>query len=65
VKPDALDLYKANLAVQRRTRIVQRQRRIQLLEGLLRITPEEDQQEVLNSEIGILRAEIEAEGADT
>jgi hypothetical protein len=65
MKPEALDLYKASLALQRRTRIMQRQRRIQLLESLLGITPEEDQREVLDLEIGVLRAEIEAEGPDT
>ncbi len=61
---ESLDLYRANLHLQRRTRIEARRRRIGLLQDLLRITPEPEQAEVLEFEIAKLRIEIEAEGPD-
>jgi hypothetical protein len=65
VKHDALDLYKANLALQRRTRIETRRRRVRLLEDMLAALPPcSAHRKMWEFEIAKCQAEIEAEGSD-
>ncbi len=60
----ALDLYRANLLLQRRALITARERRIEMLEALLIYTRDTRRAEALRLEIGQLRVEIAAEGPD-
>ena len=63
-RADSLALYRANLLLQRRSRIERRRQRIALLESLLIHTPDDARAETLREEIGRMRVEIDVEGPD-
>lgn len=63
-RADSLALHRANLLLQRRSRIERRKQRIELLQSLLIHTPDDERAETLRIEIGRMRLEIEMEGPD-